>query len=53
MPDRRIEVDDTWESTYEVQVNLDHPAAAGLSDFSIQDETYSIADCGATTATCC
>lgn len=46
MPDRRIEVDDTWESTYDVQVNLDHPVAAGLSDFSIQDETYAIADCG-------
>ena len=25
MPDRRIEVDDTWESTYEVQVNLRSP----------------------------
>ena len=46
MPDRSIRVDDTFESTYRVQVNADHPLAAGLADFSIQDETYRMADCG-------
>ena len=38
-------VNGIWFGSYAVNVNADHPASAGLSDFEIVDETYSIPDC--------
>ena len=34
-----------WFGTYPIEVNADHPASAGLADFEIEDETYSLPDC--------
>ena len=34
-----------WFGTYPIEVNPDHPAADGLADFEIEDETYSLPDC--------
>ena len=34
-----------WFGTFPVNVNADHPASAGLADFKIDDETYSLPDC--------
>ena len=45
LPNRHISAEDIWIGTYPVEVNKDHPAAVGLDDFEIPDETYGICDC--------
>ena len=45
LPDRRIPSGGIWMGSYQVDVNRDHPASAGLDDFEIHDETFGLADC--------
>ncbi|MDE0451342.1 MAG: ThuA domain-containing protein [Gammaproteobacteria bacterium] len=46
LPDRSFS-SDIWLGSYRVDVNEDHPASAGLEDFEIYDETFSLSDCNA------
>ncbi|MCY3818314.1 MAG: ThuA domain-containing protein [Gammaproteobacteria bacterium] len=44
LPDRSFS-SDIWLGSYQVDVNEEHPASAGLGDFEIYDETFSLSDC--------
>jgi len=44
LPDRSFS-SDIWLGSYRVVVNEDHPISAGLEDFEIYDETFSLSDC--------
>ena len=38
-------IEGIWFGNFPVQVAKDHPASKGLTDFEVEDETYSIPDC--------
>ena len=44
LPHRRF-TSDIWLGSYRIDVNGDHPVSAGLKNFEIFDETFSLSDC--------